>query len=350
MESILKTPRILVIDDEPKILEIFKQIFAIPIETGDPNRSLSENANSFDLECASQGQAGYEMAQQALEEDTPFAVAFIDMRMPPGWDGFKTAQKIREMDDRIYIIIVTAFADRSLDELQEVIQHNFLLVQKPFSIKEVFQLGRNFCHSWSRDVELSQYRHHLEELVAARTEALEESNIRLREEITERKRVEEELKHLSIHDILTGLYNRAYFQEEMSRLEASRQYPISIIVADVDHLKEVNDEEGHQQGDKLLIETAEVLRASFRPEDVVTRIGGDEFAILLPEANEQVAESVIQRVREELARRRQMTDERSLSISLGFATVQKGGSISEAFRLADEAMYAEKFAQRKNRD
>ncbi len=345
MQTVSENRRILVIDDEQKIRDIFQHIFTLDIENEYSPPDQSDSV-PFELVSASQGKEGFSIFEKGLQDQNPFAVAFIDIRMPPGWDGYKTARKIREMDDRVYIIIVTAFADRNLDELQSVIQHNFLLVQKPFSVKEIYQLGRNFCQSWNRDLELIRHKQNLEELVQHRTAELKKTNDQLRLEIKEKERIQKELKYLSIHDSLTGLYNRAYFEEELDRLSKSRQYPISIIIGDVDNLKDLNDLEGHSAGDDLLQAAAQVLRSAFRPEDVVTRIGGDEFAILLPGSDESVVQRAMDRVTSGLDTQQISIMGHHLRISLGGATARNGESLQQIFRQADENMYKMKFKHR----
>jgi PAS domain S-box-containing protein len=108
-------------------------------------------------------------------------------------------------------------------------------------------------------------------------------------DITERKQAEEEIKYLSFHDKLTGLYNRVFFEEELKRLDTERELPLSLIMGDVNGLKLVNDALGHQEGDKLLVKVAKALRKSSRHEDIVARWGGDEFIILLPRCDKKTA-------------------------------------------------------------
>lgn len=164
-------------------------------------------------------------------------------------------------------------------------------------------------------------------------------------DITERKQTEEKLRYMSTHDALTGLYNRAYFQEEMERLEHGRQFPVSIVVADVDRLKYVNDRLGHAAGDELIIRAALVLKGAFRAEDVVARVGGDEFAVLLPTADAAVVEEALLRVTGKIASHNSPDDSLSLSMSFGAATAVKGDRLEEILKLADKRMYHSKFTK-----
>jgi diguanylate cyclase (GGDEF)-like protein/PAS domain S-box-containing protein len=161
-------------------------------------------------------------------------------------------------------------------------------------------------------------------------------------DITEKKLIEEKFRYLSTHDALTGLYNRAYFEEEMTRLASGRHFPVSIIVADVDSLKWVNDHYGHAVGDELLRRVAEALQAPFRGEDVVARIGGDEFAILLPGVDTAGAEKAIERIRAGLTFPVESDCGPAASLSIGAATGDKGRSLIEVLKQADDRMYREK--------
>ncbi len=162
-------------------------------------------------------------------------------------------------------------------------------------------------------------------------------------DVTERRRMEERLRHLSLHDPLTGLYNRHYFEQELRRAEGTRQIPIGVIMCDVDGLKLVNDTLGHDAGDALLVATAAVLKRSFRPGDMIARIGGDEFAVLLPGSDWSIIEEAVNRIREAAANYNATKPEMALSISVGFAVADESPvNLKKLFREADNNMYRAK--------
>jgi len=169
-------------------------------------------------------------------------------------------------------------------------------------------------------------------------------------DITARKLAEEKLKYLSTHDALTGLYNRAYFEEEVSRFERSQRGPVSVVMADLNRLKYVNDHYGHTVGDMVLNNAAQTLQASLRAEDVIARVGGDEFAVLLPGADAGSAARVIQRVRHKLEAGRAADPEFAPSLALGAATAKRGHSLRQALREADRRMYEDKATQGTGRE
>ena len=169
------------------------------------------------------------------------------------------------------------------------------------------------------------------------------SVICISKEITARKRMEQELQYISAHDTLTGLYNRNFFETEMARLQVSRLFPIGIVVADLDNLKAVNDQFGHAAGDELIRKVAQQLQQSFRAEDIVARIGGDEFSILLPEMDEIDLEPFVARLRTDLAK----LNNPLINLSIGMAIGEEGCRLLEVMRLADDRMYQDKAAHKK---
>jgi diguanylate cyclase (GGDEF)-like protein/PAS domain S-box-containing protein len=166
-------------------------------------------------------------------------------------------------------------------------------------------------------------------------------------DITERKEAEKIIKHLSFHDYLTGLYNRAFFEEEISRLDTNRQLPLTIIIGDVNGLKIINDAFGHEKGDELLCRIANVLRVIFRSEDVVARWGGDEFVVILPKTSMKEALSILERVN--IALERASTKTMPLSISFGISTKKNVyKNISEVIKEAEDKMYRHKLIKKES--
>jgi diguanylate cyclase (GGDEF)-like protein len=171
-------------------------------------------------------------------------------------------------------------------------------------------------------------------------------------DITERKEAEKKLQFMSYHDSLTGLYNRGYFDEEMARLDKSRQYPVSIIVCDMDDLKQINDTFGHNVGDIAIKGAAKILSSVFRSEDVVARIGGDEFAIIVPRYDINENSSIPKRLQKTIAAYNENKPEdgfhRPIALSFGHSLVLEGDSLIEGYKRADKHMYTVK-AQKKEK-
>ncbi|QDR79629.1 HD domain-containing phosphohydrolase [Sporomusa termitida] len=167
-------------------------------------------------------------------------------------------------------------------------------------------------------------------------------------DITEQRQIQDEIADLSFRDKLTGLYNRAFLEAEIKGMNTERNLPLCVIMGDVNNLKLVNDALGHGEGDKLLISVAQILRKACRKDDIVVRLGGDEFIILLPKCDEAAAMRITDKIRtscEAIA-----ADGIPVSIALGIAVQYKPGqSALELLDMADKRMYANKFAESKNR-
>jgi diguanylate cyclase (GGDEF)-like protein len=159
------------------------------------------------------------------------------------------------------------------------------------------------------------------------------------QDITARKKAEEYLRYLGTHDVMTGLYNRAFFDETLLRLESERRDPVSFIVMDLNNLKVTNDRYGHQVGDQLIRRTGEVLKASLDDGYIAARIGGDEFTLVLPDADEQTAITMMERVESLVEMNNKFYREPELSLSLGSATSQPGLPLEKVISLADTSMY-----------
>lgn len=160
-------------------------------------------------------------------------------------------------------------------------------------------------------------------------------------EITYLKRTEEEMIYLSFKDQLTDLYNRRFFEEELLRLDTKRNLPLSLIMIDIDGLKLVNDAFGHRTGDLLLKKIANIIKEGSRADDIASRIGGDEFVILLPKTSLEEAEAIINRINREVKKER--IEGINLSISYGCATKEEAHEkIEDVLKKADFKMYNSK--------
>ncbi|MDF2569084.1 MAG: diguanylate cyclase domain protein [Sporomusa sp.] len=167
----------------------------------------------------------------------------------------------------------------------------------------------------------------------------------LQQELAERWQMEQKLRYISYHDALTGLYNRTFFKQEMGRLESTDCKPVAIILCDVDGLKLINDTLGHEQGDLLLNTGARAISTSVRAGDIVARIGGDEFAVLLPQVDARQVEAICSQILNAVDVYNAEHLELPLSMSIGFAVAEAGTdavTMSELFRQADDNMYREK--------
>jgi diguanylate cyclase (GGDEF)-like protein/PAS domain S-box-containing protein len=160
-------------------------------------------------------------------------------------------------------------------------------------------------------------------------------------DVTEKKQRQDEIKYLSLHDQLTGLYNRRFFEEELKRLDTKRNWPLSVIVGDINGLKLINDSFGHEIGDDLIKKSAEAIRKGCREDDIICRIGGDEFIILLPKTDAPEAEKIISRIQNITSEKKVGT--LSVSISLGSDTkIDVSDSMKEVIKKADDRMYHNK--------
>ncbi len=164
--------------------------------------------------------------------------------------------------------------------------------------------------------------------------------------IQDEDRKSAELFQISTHDALSGLYNRAYFDAELKRLSSGDLAPVSVMMADIDGLKVFNDTYGHSAGDRLIKLISRILLEAFRAEDVVARIGGDEFAVLLPGVDTVKAGIALQRVKNIVEKYQTNAEDIPISISLGSATTGNPAGLEEALKVADQQMYLDKVSRK----
>ncbi|UDL94226.1 sensor domain-containing diguanylate cyclase [Lichenihabitans sp. PAMC28606] len=163
-------------------------------------------------------------------------------------------------------------------------------------------------------------------------------------DITARKRAEAYLEFLGKHDVLTKLYNRSFYNDEINRIERKNIYPVTVMIADLNGLKAANDSLGHAAGDSLLSRMGEVLQKAVDRQSYAARIGGDEFAILMPGADERDGAAMIDTINQMIDINNQFHSESILSFSMGVATSRPGERLEALVKRADEEMYKAKRA------
>lgn len=161
------------------------------------------------------------------------------------------------------------------------------------------------------------------------------------EDVSEKMKKQEEIIYLSYHDQITGLYNRRFYEEELKRLDIKRNIPITLVMADVNGLKLINDSFGHALGDELLAKVADVIKKGCRGDDVIARLGGDEFVIILTKTDFAQAEQIIKRINNLASKEKVGAVE--ISISFGYETKNnEEENINEIFKNAENGMYRHK--------
>lgn len=302
-----KPYRILLIDDQEAIHEDYRKILGNQLPTtaalgraaaelfGDDPASCVD-WEGFGLSSAMQGQQGFELVQRSIEEGRPYAVAFVDIRMPPGWDGIETVCRIWEVDPEILVVICSAYSDYSWEEMVRKLGRNdrFLILKKPFDNIEVRQCAMALTERWS----------------------------------------------VSRTDVLTGLLNRRAFQGHF-KIEWDRatrkQHPLACVIVDFDFFKRINDTLGHQAGDVVLKQMAELLQDNCRASDYLCRYGGEELCVLLPNADEEVAAAWAERARAAIEATPVMVGDRAVHATASFGVAERAGPGDTREQLIDRA-------------
>lgn len=280
----------------------------------------------FEIDTALQGKEGLHKIKKALKENRPYSLAFVDIRMPPGWDGVETIKRIWEVDKDIQIVICTAYSDYSWEETVEHLGNtdNLLILKKPFDRIAVRQLASALTRKWELMQESRSHLFSLEKKIEERTS---------------------ELQYQATHDPLTGLPNRTIlFQKIQHMLEICKlnKKKFAILFIDLDRFKLINDSFSHSVGDELLYQVAARLQTIISPKDLLARLGGDEFIITTFEFKEnQKLTQFISEVLTALAKPFQvLSREVVINCSIGVSVYPQDGDTADILlRNADAAMY-----------
>jgi diguanylate cyclase (GGDEF)-like protein len=289
--------RILVIDDTPSIHEDFRKILG-PEADNEQTLAGTEEALfgtvqldrlTFQLDSAYQGQEALELVTRARAEGRPYAMAFTDMRMPPGWDGLETIEQLWKADPHLQIALCTAFSDYTWEAMAERLEFGdqLLVLKKPFDSLEIRQMASALTWKWQMAQDAAMKVLNLEQTIEARVHELLK------------------VSHLLQYDVLTELPNSTLLGDRLNQsLALSRRHDkqLAVMFLGLDRFKRINNALGHPVGDEMLKQVGRNLVATIRESDSVFRYGSDEFVVILadvrhPQQTKGIAEKLLNAIR-----------------------------------------------------
>ena len=394
MSSRLKLPqfvepnrRILIVDDNRAIHDDFRKILGPAGAARDELDALDAELfgtepespdEGFLLDSAYQGEEAIEKVRAAHAQGAPYALLFVDVRMPPGLDGIVTTARLLREDPDVGIVICSAYSDHSWEEMTAAFgkTDRVLILKKPFDTVEVRQLAHALQRRWELARLAAVKVQDLTALIDAQTAELRAANEALKKEAALREEAlqrlgesNEQIRALAYEDGLTGLPNRRLFTEHLVKVLARSRRKgaeFALLFIDIDNFKLINDTIGHQAADEVLRQLAESLGLLIRTDDmlglyhdeeidstatislepvsdaVLSRLGGDEFVMLLPDTRDRFAAGTV--ARRILAHLEQPITveghEVFVTASIGISTYPEDGLSNEILiRNADTAMY-----------
>ncbi|NUT87911.1 EAL domain-containing protein [Pseudomonas corrugata] len=291
--SVPANRRILVVDDTPAIHQDFRKILS-PGNGSDDSLDDTEsllfgtpqvNRLQFQIDSAYQGEEALELVKRAQAEGQPYALVFADMRMPPGWDGLQTIERLWQADPRLQIALCTAFSDYTWETMSERIEFDdqLLILKKPFDTLEIRQMASAMTWKWQLAQDAARKMRSLERTIE--------------------ERVQELLKvsHLLQYDVLTELPNSMLLGDRLTQAMAQcrrHDRQLAVMFIGLDRFKRINNALGHPVGDEMLKRVARALSTVVRESDSVFRYGSDEFVVVLgdiadPQQIKGVAEKLL---------------------------------------------------------
>ncbi|MGH8329449.1 MAG: diguanylate cyclase domain-containing protein, partial [Pseudomonas sp.] len=289
--------RILIIDDTPSIHEDFRKILGPEIECEQTLAGAEEalfgtvqlDRLTFQLDSAYQGQEALELVTRALAEGRPYAMAFTDMRMPPGWDGLETIEQLWKADPHLQIALCTAYSDYTWEDMAERLEFGdqLLVLKKPFDSLEIRQMASALTWKWQMAQDAAMKVLSLEQTIEARVHELLK------------------VSHLLQYDVLTELPNSTLLGDRLNQsLALSRRHDkqLAVMFLGLDRFKRINNALGHPAGDEILKRVGRNLVATVRESDSVFRYGSDEFVVILadirhPQQTKGIADKLLNAIR-----------------------------------------------------
>ncbi|MEX5627845.1 putative bifunctional diguanylate cyclase/phosphodiesterase [Pseudomonas marginalis] len=332
--------RILIVDDVTSIHLDFRKILCADADAEPSLDTLEQTLfgtptvprQAFILDSAYQGQEALELVSRALATNAPYAMAFIDMRMPPGWDGLQTIEQLWNVDPNLQIALCTAYSDYSFEAIEARLKYNdqLLILKKPFDHLEIRQMASALTWKWQ-----------LAQDAALKVIGLER---------TIEERVQELLKvsHLLQYDALTELPNSTLLGDRLTQaiaLGRRHDTQLAVMFIGLDRFKRINNALGYPVGDEVLQQVSQSLVAAVRESDSVFRYGSDEFVILLndvqhPQQTQHIAQKVLQAIS---VTRHVAGHDLSVTASLGISIYPNDSSTAvELIKHAETAMHTTK--------
>ncbi|MCK4586929.1 MAG: diguanylate cyclase [Gammaproteobacteria bacterium] len=357
--------RILIVDDNESIHNDFRKVLVHEINEDhadldeleaelfgaeEKEAAVTESENVvYEVDSAFQGQEALNMVDKAEKEGKPYALIFMDVRMPPGWDGIETIGRIWVKHPYLEMVLCTAYSDYTWDDIVEKLgcTDKLLFLRKPFDSVAVQQMALSLIKKFNLGEQARHYVSNLEQEVQQRTLQLQDLLHEMESKNAQLSSSNDELKHAALHDSLTGLPNRILFHDRLEQaIKHSKRNngQFGVALLDLNNFKEINDTQGHLVGDFVLKTISERITAVLRSSDTVARLGGDEFAFVLPTVDRESPEIVAQKILDAIAE----------PIVDGKLTIKTAGSIGVSLYpdhgddndtivgKADAAMYAAK--------